>query len=58
MPQVIVTIEDLVPLGKAYNKALKENKEYFIYKGTEIVTSYAKYLLEYLQSLKDDTRRL
>lgn len=52
MPPATVTVEDLAPLKKAYDKAVKEGKEYFVYKGTELVTSYAKYLLEYLQSLK------
>ena len=53
MPQATITIEDLVPLKKAYNKAVKEGKDYFVYKGTELVASYAKYLLEYLQNLKN-----
>jgi hypothetical protein len=53
MPETTVTIEDLKPLQKAYNKAVKEGKDYFLYKNQELITSYAKYLLEYLKTLKD-----
>lgn len=56
MPPTTVTVEDLKPLKKAYDQAVKDGKDYFVYKGTELVTSYAKYLLEYLQTLKDGKR--
>ena len=35
-------------LQKQYNKAIKNNESSFFYDGQEILTSYAKYLLEYL----------
>ena len=35
-------------LQEQYNKAIKNNKSSFVYDGQEILTSYAKYLLEYL----------
>ena len=31
-----------------HNKAVKENKESFIFDGNEFVTAYAHYVLEYL----------
>ena len=34
-------------LKKAYNKAVKDGAESFILNGDEILTRYAKYLLEY-----------
>jgi hypothetical protein len=37
-------------LQAAYDKAVKEKKETFIFQGQEILTAYAKYLLEYLKS--------
>lgn len=56
MQQRSVSLADLEPLRKAYNQAVKAKKEQFTYKGTELLTSYAKYLLEYLQTFKNDTR--
>ena len=36
-------------LRKAYEKAVKENKDQFTYKGVDFVTAYAKYLLIYIR---------
>ena len=46
-------------LKKAYAKAQKENVESFNFYGQEILTRYAKYLLEYLdmQIAKSDGNR-
>lgn len=38
-------------LEKAYNKAKEENKEQFTFYSDTLLTSYAKYLLEYLKPL-------
>jgi hypothetical protein len=38
-------------LKKAYDKAVSEGKTQFTYEGEEVLTSYAKYLLEYLKTL-------
>jgi hypothetical protein len=38
-------------LMKAYNHAVAENQETFTFEGESLVTSYAKYLLEYLKNL-------
>jgi hypothetical protein len=32
-----------------YNKAVKNDVDVFLFEGKEILTSYAKYLLEYLK---------
>lgn len=37
-------------LQKAYDKALVEKKDVFIFEGHEFVTKYAKYVLEYLNT--------
>lgn len=50
MPPITVTQKDIKPLKVAYNKAVKEGKDFFVYRGQEVVTTYAKYLLEYLES--------
>jgi hypothetical protein len=52
MPPLQVTKADLKDLKELYKKAVKDNKDYFIYKQNEIITSYAKYLIEYLESIK------
>ena len=36
-------------LQKKYDKAVRDNLYSFTYDGAEILTSYAKYLLEYLK---------
>ena len=36
-------------LQKKYDDAVKNNVDVFTYDGAEILTSYAKYLLEYLK---------
>ena len=43
------TIEDYWPLKKAHDKAKEEGKEQFVYEGTEILTKYAYYLLQYIE---------
>lgn len=51
-PIAAITLEDLPSLKKAYEQAKKDNKEQFTYKGNEILVSYAKYLVEYMESLR------
>lgn len=46
-----VTI-DLEKLKKLYKKAVDENKHSFKYEGHTLVTLYAKYLIENLESVK------
>ena len=44
--------EHLPALKRAYNRAVKDNKEIFIFNGAELLTKYAKYLIEYMATLK------
>jgi hypothetical protein len=37
-------------LKKEYQNSIKNNIEVFVFDGHEILTAYAKYLLEYLKS--------
>jgi hypothetical protein len=50
--QGMVKLEDLAPLKKAYQKAVNEGESQFNFKGMVFLTDYAKYLIEYLESLK------
>jgi hypothetical protein len=47
-----VTLYDLPALKKAYKKAVEVESEAFLFKETLVLTKFAKYLIEYLESLK------
>lgn len=51
-----ITSEDLPRLKRLYNKAVKEGKESFMYEGNEILTSYCKYLIEYMDTLNKNSK--
>ena len=40
--------QSLGALKRAYGKAVKENKKQFVFQGKDILTDYAKYLIQYL----------
>ena len=42
--------EKMKKFRKAYNKALMAEKEYFIFEGVKFLTSYAYYVLQYVES--------
>ena len=44
-----ITEIDIDKLQKKYDDATRDNIDVFKYEGNEILTSYAKYLLEYLK---------
>ena len=46
MPMVDV---DLDKLASLYEKAVEDNEDVFMYEGQEILTTYAKYLIEFLK---------
>ena len=50
---IMVGLEDLPEIKKRYEKAMKENRDTFMYNYVPVMVSYAKYLIEYLESLKD-----
>lgn len=49
MPNVEFTPDKYKRLKIAYQKAVDANKKSFVFDANEYVTSYAKYLLEYLK---------
>lgn len=50
MPQTTITWNRpmLARFKKAYNKAVEDKVETFVFDGHEFVPAYAKYLIEYL----------
>jgi len=46
MPMVDVDLDKLTSL---YEKAVEDNEDVFMYEGQEILTTYAKYLIEFLK---------
>jgi hypothetical protein len=47
--QKMISIGEYPAIKRLYDKAVKEGKEVFQYDGCDILTSYAKYLLEYME---------
>jgi hypothetical protein len=47
-----VTLKDIKPLTKLYNKAILDNKSSFLFKDIEIDVGYAKYLLMYIKGVQ------
>lgn len=47
---MVITTENVALLRQAYDKAVAQNKETFTFQGEEFATSYAKYLLEWLDN--------
>jgi hypothetical protein len=48
-PQTIFTQEKVLALRRAYAHAVETKQEQFTFEGHELMTGYAKYLLEYLK---------
>tara|TARA_Y100000310_G_C20388981_1_gene671848 strand:+ start:390 stop:734 length:345 start_codon:yes stop_codon:yes gene_type:complete len=46
MPMMDVDLEKLIPL---YEKAVEDEQDVFMYEGQEVLTTYAKYLIEFLK---------
>lgn len=51
MPKGVITQKNKEEFRKSYEDAQKNGIEQFIFEGKEILTAYAKYLLQYLDSL-------
>lgn len=50
MAEMIITKQSLKKLKSEYEKAVKDEKESFIFEGHELLVSYAKYLIEYAET--------
>lgn len=51
MTTTFISKHDLPKLKRLYNKAIKEGKSEFEYHEQTLLVSYAKYLIEYLNTL-------
>jgi hypothetical protein len=51
MTATFVSKHDLPKLKRLYNKAIKDGKSQFKYGNTILLVTYAKYLIEYLNTL-------
>jgi hypothetical protein len=47
---VLATKEEYKELKRLYQKATDEKQEMFIWKEREVLTAYAKYLIQYMDS--------
>tara|TARA_R110002020_G_scaffold220785_2_gene428774 strand:- start:37926 stop:38192 length:267 start_codon:yes stop_codon:yes gene_type:complete len=45
-----ITAENFPVFKSAYKSAVKDNRESFVFDRTIVITKYAKYLVEYLES--------
>lgn len=54
MKGLTMSAEKYGKLKKKYEESVEKNKDIFMFEGNEILTSYAKYLLEFLKSKFDE----
>lgn len=47
---VVMRAKDLIKLVKLYHKAVEDDREMFEYNSATVLTDYAKYLIEYLET--------
>jgi len=52
---VQLTMEDLESFRKAYQEADNNDQEVFEYKGTDVLTAYAKFVIQYMESYAEKT---
>lgn len=50
MDYLNINKETFIDLKKEYKKAVENEEPFFIFQNKEIVTGYAKYLIEYLET--------
>ncbi len=49
-PTILFDRPKLAKLKVLYDKAVKARQEQFVFEGNDLLVSYAKYLIEYLES--------
>lgn len=50
MNYMLFNLAEAKQLQKAYNDAVAQGQEQFIFRGEDLLVAYAKYLLEYLKT--------
>jgi len=48
----MISLDNLSEFKQSYNKALKSGEDMFIFEGTDVLTSYAKYVIQYFNLIK------
>jgi len=48
--KMMIDFEKLKKLKESYTKAIQTNSEWFVFDGKKIVTKFAKYLIQYIES--------
>lgn len=43
----MITLDNIEQFKSNYNNAVSEDRDVFIFEGKEVLTSYAKYVIEY-----------
>ena len=43
----MINKNNIIDFKQSYNKALKSGEDMFIFEGTDVLTSYAKYVIQY-----------
>lgn len=58
MPKEFITFnrKELVSLKRAYSAALNKQQDVFLFQGKKLLTCYAKYLIDYLDSKFNSSR--
>jgi hypothetical protein len=51
----MITIKNINNFKELYKSALNDNLESFIFEGQEVLTSYAKYVIEYFNIIIKNT---
>lgn len=51
MADIAVNLESYKELKKAYDQAVKDGLDQFVFKGNHLLVSYCKYLLEHMRNL-------
>jgi len=47
----MITVNNINQFKEMYNSAVSEGIDIFIFEGSEVLTSYAKYVIEYFDSI-------
>lgn len=47
----MISLENIDKFKLLYNDAVSKNKEMFVFEGRDVLTSYAKYVIEYFNNI-------
>ena len=50
----MISLDNLSEFKQSYDNAINEGEDMFIFEGTDVLTSYAKYVIQYFNLIKPD----